>query len=502
MNSNAALAKQWLAKLSLGLLALAVDSRATAQVCEEAPIPQLVATNAPLLSQRLISDDGRAVAFIGRDPEMTLNHRAFYVFDPVTRALQQVGLPIAPATIQLPDGVEFQMQVDVGGLTSDGTTLFRTYRGAFQVRTLQSGVQIFVLLSRNEPSFVIDVATGSQTPISSQVASIAQNLGVPYYSRISDISADGRYLLMDEGYLAPETGEPIREVYRLDRQDGSIVDVLAMQESLAPDYMETFDVTDFSLSGDGRLVAGFDGDLGGRLLLPLGQFAPGNIARMSTEPYVLDIEAETFQRVFEFDISQPRVGGSSSGLIRGLGFSGQVFAFDRTGPMPGDPNPLGVARIGFGLLGQPSEVQILLPAQEWLRGAFGTGFARISQSEDRIYFISGDDLTGDNPQLSNQLFSVTIPEGQLRQLTSYDDGGGRLISLGLQSALQIGTYQTVQFRAASFDNTVFALQVFNVDTQVQLLTPPTRQANGRRTVGFSAVNPDNRRLMRVFRCES
>jgi hypothetical protein len=482
--------------VGVGVLFLAVTASGFAraqQACEESPIPGVVASEAFSFSARRVSDDGRVVAFTGRSAGDPVNSRALYVFDPVTGTLRQLGAAVAPVVQTSPLGRSVFNSVHVAGLTGNGSTLFRSYFGGVQNLGSNS-----YLRTRNEPSYAIDVATGTAAPVPSLVANLAQHLGTPYASTILDISADGRYLLMAEAY-GDGAAVPFQTLppYRLDRLTGEVTTIHTLQQDLAPDFVDV-GVTELVLSGDGQRV-GFAGDRGNRLLTLDFEPTLANVARMYSEPYVLDIAATSFERAYAFDITQTRAATASSlGFLRNLGRTGTVYAFDRSGPVAGVHNPFGTASIGYVLAGQPI-VQTLLAPQPWSRGTVGAGFGFISEAEDVVFFVSSENLTGFNSQLSNQLFSAAIPGGELKQITRLDDGGGRVTGLGLGSAFETAGYQTVSFRGASFDNTTVTVQAFDVDRQGAYSVTPV--AGGRRSLSASFTpEPDRFRLLRVIRC--
>ncbi|MBD8527543.1 hypothetical protein [Pseudomarimonas arenosa] len=438
--------------------------RATPAACEAVPVPGLIGSEPPGLisgSQRFVSDDGSAVLILGREPGVPAAHFELYVFNPDSGTLTALtqGSPVVEIT--RPNGFRQTIPVNSAGITADGSTVFQTYQsGVFADVDPGTGQQIPFLLTRSEPSYAIDVATGNRQALPSRVQASAQALGVPFGTTVLDISANGRYLLMFEAFGDGATVPYQTFYYRLDRQTGAILDIGPTLLAAAPDFVERFS-TQSMMSGDGRFVA-FSGDRGNRLLTPTGGFTSANVARMSGEPYLLDLDAVTLRPAYSFDISRPRNGGSSLGFLRSLGRTGNVIAFDRTGPTVNEPNPLGAAYIAAA--DAQGNLTVLIPPQPWLRGTFGTAFGHIAEGEDRIYFQSGEDFVGENPQLSNQLFSVEIATGTIRQITNGDDGGRRLVDLGLQGVLSLGSgLSSVSFIGSSLDHRIVLVYEYGLE---------------------------------------
>lgn len=477
------------ARLALALVAALVPLHADA-LCTEAVPPSLAVTDLPHPGvHRFIADDGRAVLFSGRrarDPE---SHRGLFLFDPVTGRVKLLTAPVAPVAGVGPGG-RVDVAIEVAGLSADGRTAFQTYAGTLGYAGPNGSAPF--LLTRSEPSWAIDTETGVRTPIASRVRSVAEAAGVPYLSVIESVSADGRYLLMTEAYGNGASVPYKRLTYRLDRLTGKSIDIedaIAQADPTAVVSLPTLT----GLSGDGRRVA-VAGDAGYRLALPSRARAPGNEARILAEPYVYDFESGRLSRAYQFDIAQPResLRGSSFGFLRNLGRRGLVYAFDRTAPIEGDPNPAGFARIGVALADDPRRIDILVLAQPWARGSFGTGYALVAEAEDRLYFVSSADLVGWNPQRSNQLFAVSIDGAELRQLTAFDDGLGRSTAAG-------SVAQTVLFAGASFDHSVVAISVQGFDPG----GTAQRQANAagiRREGTHEGPQVTTELNLRVYRC--
>jgi hypothetical protein len=491
------------------LVGLIVSASVQAQGCEVSPVP-LDDYRFPT-EARGMGDDGSRVALMGLPPDASEGDGAeLYLFDPFTGSLvrQTFGTQAEPS---LPSGISQPYTFNLVSMTADGSRVILSPSAGFAVRSDPvTGAQFLAVVGVPGEAREVDLETGSVSNIPLPIPPVAT--GQTAFTSVTGASRDHTRLsfasyvvvLGDEGrvdeYLFEQFGI-------LDVQTGEVIDPLAVISQAIGRNAVQSEVTFFAdrpsqLSGDGRSFV----FISNRNLLHPQDISwsetPGNNYGIFQAIYWFNFDTEELRILVEPDISQNRVPVlqyrdfsapiATIPFMRNIGFSGRIMGFDRAVPLVGLPNPTGQPAVMVLSLDAPP--RFVRPPQADPRGPFSIRGSNLSENDERLYFQSNADLVpGQNPTVSNQVFSFDLASGEIRQISNFNDGVFALLQD--QPEILVGTGASPQrnYRGGSADHRV--ILVGSGGTFVSTTTPT---AGGLRLTRGTSRSSD---FLSVYICE-
>ncbi|MBD8527545.1 hypothetical protein [Pseudomarimonas arenosa] len=438
-----------------------------------------------------ISEDGETVFFSGRRQGAPTYEFEIYSWQPRAGQLRQLTSNTPVVNIVDPLGFYDFIPRAVAGASEDGRYVFVSYE--HRTRTVAGNQRI--LLSRNETPFRIDTQAGSISTLQTPLLAAASSGGHPFGSTVTSVSDDGRFATLTECALetglqsANECGIP----WLFDLQDGSAT---AISDLLTPLTGHTFNGAAGLPAAAGS--AQISGDGGSLVIASLAnlfaapgtnwQQTPNNLARIANLPYRLDLTTNQLDEAVDVDLSVPRaVPGFAFLFVRNLGVSGGFIPLNRDTSYTGITVPSSPFDI-VAFAGPDRQAVPIIEPSVGPRGRLGPMDVRISELEDRVYFVSERDLLGLNPSSSRQVFSYEIATAAIRQLTSFNDGRQALSRLGLDALLNAPS-ASMQVGAVSADHRLLVVTTEWGDDRTRSLQPvSSSSAPGRRIIRDTRVS--------------